>query len=123
MRKSIPKKIRQQIYDKYNGRCAYCGCELEYKNMQVDHIEAVRIAEYHGKEPDNSIENYNPACRSCNFYKATFDLEEFRKNIESSLVKRLRRDFNYKMLIKYGMIHEDIKPVKFYFEREDGDME
>ena len=117
MRKSIPKKIRQQIYDKYNGHCAYCGCELEYKDMQVDHIESVRMAEYHGEEPNDSIENYNPACRSCNFYKSTFGLEEFRKNIENSLVKKLRRDFNYKMLIKYGLIHEDFKSVRFYFEK------
>ena len=36
-RKTIPKKIRQIVYDKYNGHCAYCGCELEYKDMQIDH--------------------------------------------------------------------------------------
>lgn len=27
-RKAISKKIRQQVYDKYSGHCAYCGKEL-----------------------------------------------------------------------------------------------
>ena len=34
MRKPIPKEIREQVYAKYNGHCAYCGCELDYKYMQ-----------------------------------------------------------------------------------------
>lgn len=38
MRKPIPKSVRKQVYAKYNGHCAYCGCELEYKDMQVDHV-------------------------------------------------------------------------------------
>lgn len=38
MRKPIPKKLRKQVYAKCNGHCAYCGCELEYKDMQVDHV-------------------------------------------------------------------------------------
>lgn len=37
-RKPIPKHIRQKVYEKYDGHCAYCGCKLEYKDMQVDHI-------------------------------------------------------------------------------------
>lgn len=39
-RKLIPKKIREQIYQKYDGHCAYCGCKLEYKDMQVDHVSS-----------------------------------------------------------------------------------
>lgn len=27
-RKPIPKNIREQVYQKYDGHCAYCGCEL-----------------------------------------------------------------------------------------------
>ena len=115
-RKTIPKKIRQIVYDKYNGHCAYCGCELEYKDMQIDHIESVFKAEYNREEVDDSLNNYNPACRACNFYKSTWSLENFRDNIQHMLIGKLRRDFNYKMLVKYGMIREDFKPVRFYFE-------
>lgn len=35
------KKDRQKIFDKYGGRCAYCGCELQ-KGWHVDEIEPVR---------------------------------------------------------------------------------
>ena len=106
-------------------QCAYCGCELEYKDMQVDHIEAVYLNEYN-KERNyktlsddelNDIENYLPACRACNFYKSTFTLEEFRKRLSTTLFNNLEKNFNYKLLKKYGLIKEDIKPVKFYFEK------
>lgn len=36
-RRVIPKAVRLAVYDKCNHRCAYCGCELDYKDMQVDH--------------------------------------------------------------------------------------
>lgn len=58
-RKPIPKKIREQVYQKCNGHCAYCGCELEYKDMQVDH--ATSVFYYNGT---NDIDNLLPACRS-----------------------------------------------------------
>lgn len=115
-RKSITKAMRQLVYEKYNGHCAYCGCELDIKDMQVDHIESVYHAELAGQQADDSLDNYNPACRACNFYKSTTTIENFRHNIQYRLIGKLRKDFNYKMLIKYGMIREDFKPVKFYFE-------
>lgn len=34
------KQDRQKIFDMYNGKCAYCGCELK-KSWHVDHIEPV----------------------------------------------------------------------------------
>ena len=39
--KAIPKKKRLAVYEKFNHRCAYCGCELDYKDMQVDHVESL----------------------------------------------------------------------------------
>ncbi len=24
------EKVRNEVFKKYNGRCAYCGCELKY---------------------------------------------------------------------------------------------
>ena len=32
MRKPIPKSVRKQVYQKYNGHCAYCGCEKPEEN-------------------------------------------------------------------------------------------
>lgn len=36
----IDKKTREKVWQKYDCKCAYCGAELEYKQMQVDHIQA-----------------------------------------------------------------------------------
>lgn len=117
MRKSISKKIRQAVYDKFDGHCAYCGCKLEFKDLRVDHINPVYKSEINGDIADDSIDNYNPSCRSCNFYKSTFGIEQFRENVQNKLIKKLHRDFNYKMLVKYGLIKEDFKPIEFYFEK------
>ena len=81
-RKPISKKLREQVYQKYNGHCAYCGCELEIKDMQVDHVLSVARAKWIKDELDlNNIDNLMPSCRSCNYYKDTCSIETFRKNL------------------------------------------
>lgn len=102
--------IREEVYKMYNGHCAYCGCELEYKDMQVDHVKSV-----YAHEGKNEIENYKPACRQCKFYKSTFNLEDFRERLET-MTDRLGNEFIYKLSKKYGLIKEINKNIKFYFE-------
>lgn len=117
-RKAIPKKIREEVYNKYNGHCAYCGCELEYKDMQVDHFSSVLKAEFNKdlREDLDTIENYMPACRKCNFYKGAGGIETMRKNI-SRLYIQLERQFDYKLAKKYNLIQETPHEIKFYFEK------
>ena len=110
-RKPIPQKIRKQVHEKYGGHCAYCGCELEYKDMQVDHVTSV-----YWNNGGNEIDNLMPACRMCNFYKSTFTLEKFRERLQT-MTKRLDRDFTYRLAKKYRIGVERNEPVKFYFER------
>lgn len=110
-RKQIPKEIRKQVYKKYDGHCAYCGCKLDYKDMQVDHINSVYA--HHGED---SMENYNPTCRMCNFYKSTMSIEDFRAQL-GKLTERLEKTFIYRLAKKYGLIQEVSKPVEFYFEK------
>lgn len=43
-RKPLPKALRVRVYKKYAGRCAYCGKQIKYEDMQVDHIKAVYLA-------------------------------------------------------------------------------
>lgn len=105
----MDKKTRQKVLDKYAGKCAYCGCDLTLATMQVDHIDA----KYRGGKDD--ISNYNPACRQCNFYKSTFDIETFRTQMKS-LHDRLNKQFIYRLAVKYGIITEN-NFEKFYFER------
>lgn len=109
-RKSIPKNIREKVYEKYDGRCAYCGQLITYEDMQVDHIEPL----YQGRQDE--IENYNPSCRMCNFYKHTKDLEQFRKELEK-LQERLKKVYIYRLALKHGLIVEKENRVTFYFEK------
>ena len=108
---AISKKIREEVYRKYDGHCAYCGREIAYKDMQVDHVISV-----YGKDGSNDLDNLMPTCRMCNFYKSTFTLEEFRKQLET-LHERLRKPFIYRLALKYGLVEENRKKIKFYFER------
>ncbi len=122
---SISKEKRQAVYAKYDGRCAYCGRKIEYKDMQVDHfipqeMELVVIA---GNFPEidsiDDLKNLMPACRSCNHYKRAHSLDTFRRYIEE-IPRKLRANYIYKVGLIYGNIIENEKPVKFFFEEADG---
>lgn len=109
-RKTIPQKVRQSVYLMYDGHCAYCGKQIEYKDMQVDHATPLRIG------GTDDISNYMPTCRSCNHYKATFDVEGFR-NYLSGIHKRLMRDsIPYQVAERFGIVQHMTDDVKFYFE-------
>lgn len=120
MRKAIPKSIRKQVYAKYNGHCAYCGCEIPEKGFNVDHLYCLSnyeyIEEFTGIDV-HSIDNLMPACGSCNRYKATMDLETFRKQLQK-IPDRLKRDVStYNIAVRFGMVQENREPIKFYFEK------
>lgn len=115
-RKPIPKMIRQQVYEKYNGHCAYCGCELDIKDMQVDHLDSVYRAEYEGREVNNHIDNFMPACRQCNYYKGTSTIDEFRRKI-LHLERTALISFPVRLAQKYGIVQVKEWDMKFYFEK------
>lgn len=117
-RKTISKKMREAVYDKYNGHCAYCGVKIEYKDMQVDHLIPVQRERFkrYSEEEIECFENYMPACRKCNHYKRAHSLEVFRKMIEE-IPKKLGRDsYIYRIGRKYNLIVEWPQSIKFYFE-------
>lgn len=135
----MKNELRQKIYNKYDGHCAYCGRKIEYKDMQVDHL----IPKYHNwSDEDISMNNKNrqslidagiettakhiirgtddynnlmPSCRQCNYRKATLSIEEFRRVI-GNIIAILDNSVTYKMAKYYGLIIETEKQVKFYFE-------
>lgn len=120
MRKKLTVNERKAIYAKTNGHCAYCGCEIAFKGFHADHVLCLRNYEYMddilGKKIDD-VENMLPSCGSCNRYKATYDLETFRKML-SGIPKRLARDVStYNIAVRYGMIEEHSEPIQFYFEK------
>jgi len=104
-----------EVYNKTNGHCAYCGIELKYEDMQVDHVIPINGWKIEG--PD-TLDNMLPACRSCNHYKSRSSLENFRSMLED-MPNILMRDYvTYKNAVRYGLVIPNPKPVVFYFEKE-----
>ena len=114
----MTKKERELIFNKYNGKCAYCGCELK-KGFHVDHIEPIVRNWLNGtcEKPENeNLENYNPSCPSCNIQKNSYTLEQFRENIKQFVNSLNQYSTQYKFAKKYGLVSENEIDVKFYFE-------
>jgi 5-methylcytosine-specific restriction endonuclease McrA len=119
------KKIdREGVYNKCSGHCAYCGIEITFKQMQVDHIkplyrnDKVETLEDWGVERGtDEMDNLNPSCSRCNKWKSTFSLEMFRTIVKNS-IERMERDTpNFRLARDYGLIEVVEKPVIFYFEK------
>ncbi len=119
------ERLRQVILDKYKGHCAYCGCEIDLKTMQIDHIIPKIEYSYHLEYDKNSekiinhkddIDNLNPSCRLCNHYKSNFLLEDFRKNL-ICLSERLAKNYKIRIGIRYKILHITSFDGKFYFEK------
>lgn len=117
-RKNLTKQQRQQVYNKYNGHCAYCGCELEYKDMQVDHL--IPLNDWNNSHTDEelwSMDNLMPSCRLCNHYKRSYTLEHFREAIEKIPFKLNRDSYIYRIGVKYGVVNPNEKGITFFFEK------
>jgi len=116
------------VFNKYNGRCAYCGCKLTKSNFNVDHIEPIfrndtdeQIEKWNNgqKRGDNSIENFNPSCISCNCSKSSLRLEDWRKEIELKSDRIIRDSAQFRLLLRFGLVTENRKPIVFYFEKHN----
>lgn len=116
-RKTISKKTRELVFSKYNGHCAYCGCEITQKEMQVDHFIPHTN---HGGE--DTLDNFMPSCALCNRVKSSLTIEEFKEDIRHrgaihrKRKKKIMADSD-KIAITYGLAEQD-KEIKFYFEIE-----
>ena len=54
--------MREAVYNKYDGHCAYCGKKLEPKGWQLDHLipyQRERFGRY-TEEQIECFENYMP---------------------------------------------------------------
>lgn len=114
---AISKSKREAVYRKYGGHCAYCGREIAYKDMQVDHYRPLRS--WNVKEAGtDDLDNLMPACRMCNHYKRANSLETFRRYIEE-IPRKLQDNYIYKVGVAYGEVIGKEHPVKFYFEQQE----
>ena len=106
----MKKSLRVKVYNKYNQHCAYCGVELEYKEMQVDHLKS----KYYGGLDD--IDNLMPSCRKCNNFKNVFSLEQFREEISLQVERADKYSVNFRTAERFGLIKRIDISVIFYFE-------
>ena len=94
---------RRKVFKMLNGRCFYCGCQLDFNNFHMDHFKSKRLG---GK----SINNLVPSCPECNLCKGALDIDEFRTKIAFELWNT----FQGRIIRKYYKIEP--KSLLFYFE-------
>lgn len=129
----MTKIDREKIYKKTHWRCWYCWEKIDFKQMQVDHIIPQRNYKQHIIHKDfwvpyflqhlwdndlNHYDNLLATCRSCNHYKTSMFLEDFRKELWLQ-IERLNKNSNYKLACRYWLIKETNKPIEFYFEKKE----
>jgi CRISPR/Cas system Type II protein with McrA/HNH and RuvC-like nuclease domain len=124
MGKQISDRARLLVFQKYEGRCAYCGCEISYNSFQIDHIhpKSGYIETENGKPVSpNRIENLNPSCRSCNHYKHFYSVSEFKMYLKQMFETKQQYLFKsmtkFELAKKYGVIVVSKWDGLFYFER------
>lgn len=107
-------ETRKLILAKFGGHCAYCGWEINNRQMQMDHI----VPKDQGGE--DTYENLNPSCRYCNNYKSVFDMEYLRVQIGLQIQRARKYSTNFRLCERYGLItiNEDVDVV-FYYERNE----
>lgn len=115
---AISKSKREAVYRKYNGHCAYCGREISYKDMQVDHFQPLRAWGIEDAGTDD-LDNLMPACRMCNHYKRANSLETFRRYI-AEIPRKLRENYIYKVGVVYGNVIEAENRLSFILRRRKG---
>lgn len=106
---------RQLIYQKFNGRCAYCGREITFKKMQVDHFWPKFLAHFQPGLDNNREENLMPSCAKCNNHKYGFRPEVWRNELQLQ-ISRLKKNTQFDRALRFGQLQITEKPVVFYFE-------
>lgn len=99
---------RENVFNKFNGKCSYCGTDLDFNSFVIDHIIPI------SKGGSSKYENLLPSCRECNMCKFDLSIEEFREKITNFYAMN---DFKFIIFSKYYKIVPKRKEKIFYFER------
>lgn len=107
----MKRNIREIVYSKFNGRCAYCGTHLTFEEMKIDHF----VPKKSGGSED--IENLMPSCETCNHYKGHSNIFKFKKMMQT-IHKKISKLYIIKVAQKFGLI--TIKEFEnFFYEKKD----
>ena len=78
-RKSIPKALKNKVWDTYIGRekgvgeCFCCKCEIDSKVFDCGHVVSVKNGGL------NTLENMRPVCATCNKSMADGNMMKFKQ--------------------------------------------
>lgn len=88
----IDYHIKQSLYKKQNGLCAYCRQHRNHKYMTVDHIIPL------SKGGMEDISNLQCTCKKCNGFKGDMLPSEFTTFVRCVLKNsiRIEKEFNKK---------------------------
>ena len=102
-------KIRFLVWDKYGGRCAYCGRFIPRQKFRMDQFYPSR-----GEDFDNLV----PACSACAKLKKGLTPGQFQTTIETECRKVLRRVPEYRIAMMFGLVSEAPR-VTFYYAKPE----
>jgi 5-methylcytosine-specific restriction endonuclease McrA len=105
--------VKDKLYYKHAGRCAYCGVVLQ-DDWEIDHIKPVKGIR--GKADLNAMSNFNPSCKKCNASKGDKNIEQWREMLQKHLHET--KDKNTAMRVCFQNTNFNYLPVRFYFELE-----
>ena len=123
----MKKQLRERIYQKYDGHCAYCGCKQQ-KGWHIEHVKPIKRVpkrfqygvweDIEMEQPENNtFANMVPACPSCNINKHSMSVEEFRTAIHDYMKHLNNISTQYKIAKRFGLVNETGIKVKFYYEQ------
>ena len=97
-RKNIPKILKNQVWDKYNGRengiapCYCCQKMIDSKNFETGHIKSVSSG---GK---TCLNNLRPICSMCN------------KSMGKKHMHTFMKEYGYTIPL-YDDYYDDVEPM------------
>ena len=103
-------RLKQLIWDKYGGRCAYCGALIPIKKTYMDQFYPSR-----GDSPDNLM----PCCHGCYSHKMGKTPGQYQAWIENKCRGALRANPDYRMAITFRMVAE-FPRITFYYMTPEG---
>lgn len=124
---------RDIIYNKFKGKCAYCGHKIKIGDMQVDHIIPKSTYSFHMETKHkvpvflshlttydvNHVDNLFPSCQVCNLRKLNYSLEDFRSEVGELVNILENKSQTYKLAKRFNFVTtKRVKSFKFYFEHE-----
>ena len=113
LRRHISTDERKALWNEQNRRCGYCGRKIGFSEVTVDHIIPI------SRGGPDCRDNMICSCRPCNEFKRNRTVEEFRAAIQTSNYNLMQKEPEYRASLRFGLIREYRKKVRFYFEAKD----